>query len=146
MSKKKEKVSLKKEKKINKVKLLKSLKKELWELCKIYIRKKYPHNCYTCSAKNISGGNMQTGHFIPSLQCPFELDYHPNNLRLQCMRCNKWSGGYGAQFYRQLFFDHGHEYIQDLFIMRDLPKIITPTIEDYQNYIAKYKQLIKDLK
>lgn len=117
----------------------------MWELAKQYCRLKYPAVCYTCGRSAV-GKNRQTGHFLPSLECPFILDYHPNNLRNQCMRCNKWSGGYGSQFYHNLKRDHGQEYIDKLFEMRDNPEILEPTIEDYQNYIEYYKQLIKNLK
>ena len=134
-----------KPKKVNKAKLLKKYKKELWELCKIYCRKKWGNTCYTCGAKNLYGCNQQTGHFIPSCLCPFELDYHPDNLRIQCMRCNKWAGGNQSQYAENLKMDYGQFYIDILFEMKNQPKITKPSLEDYENYIEKYKQLIKKL-
>ena len=120
------------------------IKDKLWDLCKVYIRKRYPNNCYTCDAKNIVGVNCQTGHFIPSVLCPFILNYHPMNLRLQCMRCNKWAGGNGSQFYLNLVNAHGQGYVDDLFEMKKQPRTKL-TIKDYEEYIDLYKQLIKEL-
>ena len=137
---------MKKEKKVNKAKLLKKLKKELWELCKIYCRKKWGNVCYTCEKKGLVGSDWHTCHFIPSMLCPFLLDYCPENLRPGCYSCNINCGGNQSQFYHNLLRDHGQEYINKLFWMKNFPIIIKPTIEDYQAYIEKYKQLIKDLK
>ncbi len=137
---------MKKEKKVNKAKLLKKLKKELWDLCKQYVRKRDGRVCFTCGKKHLEGGNQHTGHGIPSCTCPFELDYYWYNLAVQCYFCNIHAGGNGSVFMRNLAKKYGQEVVNTLFDMLENPKIIEPTIEDYQNYIIKYKQLIKDLK
>lgn len=126
-------------------KLIKKAKTELWELCKQYCRKKWGNTCYTCGRGNLSGSNWHTGHAIPSALCPFELDYHPDNLRPQDYFCNINLGGNGSAFIEKLRLDNGQDYIDNLFKMKNQPKITKPTLEDYQEYIEKYKQLIKDL-
>ncbi len=137
---------MKKEKKINKAKLLKKLKKELWELCKIYVRKRDGRVCFTCGKKGLEGGNQHTGHCLPSCICPFELDYYPYNLAVQCYFCNIHAGGNGGIFLTKIENKFGGNMIRKLFMMLNAPRITEPTIEDYQAYIDKYKQLIKDLK
>ena len=41
--------------------------------------------------------------------------------------------------------DYSIYNIDNLFKTKNQPKITKPTLEDYQEYIEKYKQLIKDL-
>jgi hypothetical protein len=137
---------MKKIKKVNKAKLLKKLKVELWALAKDYCRKRWGNSCYTCNKKGLSGGNWHTSHAIPSCICPFYLDYHWMNLRPACYFCNIHGGGNGFLFHHKLKEEHGQEYINILIDMLENPIIEVATIEDYQNYILKYKQLIKDLR
>lgn len=64
------------------------LKAKLWSLCRQIIFQRYGNTCYTCSATNLSGSNLQCGHFISSSVCSHELRYSLDNLRPQCFRCN----------------------------------------------------------
>lgn len=121
------------------------IKDKLWELCKEYCRKKWPNICYTCGAENLVGSNCHTGHCIPSVLCPFELDYSPLNLRNQCMRCNIHCGGNAAEFERRFVAEYGYEYLDKLYLMKNQPTIVKPTIHDYETMIDWYKQLIEEL-
>ena len=48
-------------------------------------------------------------------------------------------------FYDRLLRDEGQDYINDIFKMKNQPKIIKPSISDYEEYIEKYKSWIEDL-
>ena len=134
-----------KPKRVNKAKLLKKLKKQLWDLAKEYCRKKWGNTCYTCGKKSLKGSDWHTCHFIPSALCWFELDYSPANLRPGCYHCNINLGGNGSAFYDRLLRDEGQDYINGIFKMKNQTKIIKPSISDYEEYIEKYKSWIEDL-
>lgn len=136
---------VKKIKKPNKAKLLKKYKKQLWELCKQYCRLKWGNVCYACGKGGLSGGNWHTSHVIASCLCPFELDYSENNLRPGCYFCNIHAGGNSALVLEKLRQENGQEYIDNLFLMKNQPKIIKPSLDDYEDYIKKYEQMIKNL-
>ncbi len=134
-----------KKKKRSRAKLtpLKKLKKELWELCKQIIRKLYGNTCYTCGAKNLEGGNWQTGHFIPRSICGLYLRFDLRNLRPQCYRCNISLSGNGAIFYRLLVRDCNQSYVDELF--SDKNRITKETRVFYEDLIAKYKTTLQEL-
>lgn len=69
------------------------LKQKLWQLCRQLTQQRYGIDCYTCSARNLSGSNLHTGHFIPSSVCSAELRFSLDNLRPQCGGCNVWRSG-----------------------------------------------------
>lgn len=124
---------------------LKKLQTRLWGFCREYALKKYPKTCYACGAENLEGVNCQLGHCIASVLCPFELDYHPDNLRWECFRCNIRLGGNAAVFLERLRREFGQAYIDNLFLMKNQPRIVKPSLQDYENYIEKYKRLISEL-
>ena len=122
---------------------LKKARKELWELCKQIIRKKYGNTCYTCDAKNLAGSNWHTAHFIARSICGLYLRYDLRNLRPGCYRCNISLAGNGAAFYRRLVDIEGQTYVDGIFA--DKNRAQKETLAFYQDLILHYQQLLKDL-
>ena len=120
----------------------KQYKTRLWNLIKEWIRKKDPHECDTCGAKNLTGSNLQTGHFIPSCICGPELRYDPRNLRLQCMSCNCHRGGWGERFAEMLEMREGKEYVEEL---RRIQRQSKTTKVDWEYWINFYTQQLNEL-
>lgn len=75
---------------------------QIWELCKAIIRKKYPNNCYTCSAQGLEGMNWHTGHGKPKGALPLRFKYDLRNLKPQCMHDNYNLGGCSDIFIAKL--------------------------------------------
>src|SRR5262245_56578482 len=64
------------------------LQKALWNLCRIITFQVHGTDCYTCPAKNLTGSNLQCGHFIRSSVCSTFMRYFLDHLRPQCKKCN----------------------------------------------------------
>jgi hypothetical protein len=117
------------------------LKKKLWELCRQVADQQYPNAvCYTCGS-TISGSNKQLGHFIPSSTCGALLRYEIKNLRWQCARCNIWSGGNGAVYYRRMVEREGQAYVDNLFALKN--QSVKADILFYLKLIAEYEDLLR---
>lgn len=112
------------------------LQEELWELCKEYVRKNYPNECYTCRATGLFGKNWQTGHYLPKKALAAYLKYDPRVLRPQCMFCNIHCGGSGADYHIRLVEDNGQEFVSG--IHRDRSIKMTP-----KENIAHFKRMIE---
>lgn len=125
---------------------------DLWELCKQLIRIDYQRKdgnweCYTCGKIITSKLDCHTGHFIPKSICGAYLKYDLRNLRPQCMSCNIWGGGRGADFYRNMLKREGQEYIDQLY--RDKNKTIKAidyyiTLKDQYTVILSLKKTEKN--
>lgn len=118
----------------------KALKKKLWELCRLIVRKQYGTDCYTCPAKNLEGSNLHTAHFIPSSTCGLFLRYDLRNLRPCCYRCNVNLGGNGAAYYRNMVAREGQAYVDGIFA--DKNRITKESIIWYEEKIGEYQKLI----
>lgn len=125
-------------------KIIKKLKKRLWELAKEYCRLKHGNICFTCGKKGLKGGNWHTGHFISKKISCFTVDYNPSNLRPQCYNCNINLGGNGSYFYRNLLEEIGEIYINALFLENE--DKVKPSMSDYIDYINMYKGIINEIK
>ena len=125
-------------------KIIKKLKKRLWELAKEYCRLKHGNICFFCGKKGLKGGNWHTGHFIPKKISCFTVDYNPSNLRPQCYNCNINLGGNGSYFYRNLLEEIGEIYINALFLANE--DKVKPSMSDYIDYINMYKGIINEIK
>ena len=124
-----------------KKKTVKSLKTKLWKLCREVSDLRYPPNCYTCDAKNLTGCNKQLGHFIASSVCGASLRYDLRNLRWQCMRCNQFAGGNGAEYYKRMVKEVGQEKVDEIF--RDKNKSIKADCLFFEAKIKEYQKLKK---
>lgn len=97
------------------------LKDKLWNECKRIIRARYANddgtwNCFTCGRHIDAPHKAQTGHFIASSICGANLRYDLRNLRIQDYFCNINLGGNGAEYYKRLVETEGQEYVDQLFI------------------------------
>ena len=122
---------------------LKKARKELWELCKQIIRKRYGNVCYTCGAKELSAGNWHTAHFIARSICGLYLRYDLRNLRPGCYRCNISLAGNGAAFYRNLVAREGQEYVDAIFADKERLTKLTPAF--LAEKIAEYTLILGTL-
>lgn len=106
-----------KEKRITKkVRSIKAIERELWELCRqITFKRSDGNNCYTCSQTNISGMNKQCGHYFPKGALGALYKYDIAILRTQCFQCNINHGGMGGTFREHMRQEIGLEKEQRLF-------------------------------
>jgi Bacteriophage Lambda NinG protein len=135
---------MKKKKKLPRKKLrpIKLLKADLWELCKKIVRIRDGESCFTCGAFLQGNYDKQTGHFIPSSTCGLFLRYDLRNLRLQCSRCNIYGGGQGAEFNRRLTALFGTKWVDEIF--EDKNVIVENEREFIGELIFLYKGLLED--
>jgi hypothetical protein len=117
----------------------KTLKKDIWTLCKEIIRKEYGNTCYTCDQKELKGSNWHTGHFIPKSVCKGLFKYDLRNLRPQCYRCNIHLGGFGAEFSRRMAKIEGRAFMHALFLeqIKEYAPIKTQDLLDLKDKLEK---------
>jgi hypothetical protein len=114
------------------------IQRELWELCKKIIRKKYGNTCYTCEATNLSGSNWHTGHLFAKASLGAFLKYDLRVLRPQCYKCNIHHGGQGAIFIEKMRKVEGNDYVDK--ILADRQKTVKAydfyceLLEEYKTY------------
>lgn len=123
-----------------KARSMKSLKAELWNLCKQIIRLKYGNTCYTCGKTGLEGSSWHTGHFLASSTCGIFLRYELRNLRPQCYYCNINLGGNGAAFYRNLVERESQAYVDKLF--KDKELITKGDSAFYQTLVDNYTHIL----
>lgn len=131
-----------------KIKSLKKLKLEVWELCKQITRRRYmlpdrTFRCYTCGSTISDPKDAHTGHFLPSSTCGAYLRHDLRNLRIQDFRCNIHLGGNGAEFYKNLVRDMGQDYVDQLF--KDKHKIIKADRYFYLNLLHEYETVLSTM-
>lgn len=112
------------------------IQRQLWELCKKIIRKKYGNVCYTCGARGLSASNWHIGHMMPKASLGAYLKYDLRVLRPQCYNCNINLGGHGAEFYRKMMIEIGSTNMDEL--MRDRQKIVK-AYDHYQKLLVEYQ-------
>lgn len=113
-------------------KTLSALKKELDRVFSLYIRKKYPAECYTCGKK----GTLQCGHFVSRVYLATRFD--ENNCRPQCVGCNIFGGGKPLDFEERLKKDLGDQVVEDMKRSRHKVSILAPAW--YEEKIRFYKE------
>lgn len=118
------------------------LQRKVWALCREIALIKYPHNCYTCPAKNLEGSNRQLGHMWAKASLGAYLKYDMRVLRWQCFSCNLHKGGMGADFWVNMVRENGQEYMDKLKAER---QITVRAYEHYQSLIPLYEQELKNL-
>lgn len=125
---------------------MKSIEKELWELCR-QIRYTLDNkdgriDCYTCRAWDIQSSNRQLGHCRPKGACHAWGKYNLDNLRFQCYKCNINWGGMGSEFRRRLIEENGEAYVTD-FERQDSQTIVNAR-DHYLLLIEQYKLQLKN--
>jgi Bacteriophage Lambda NinG protein len=113
------------------------IQRELWELCKQIIRKKYGNICYTCGRTGLEGSNWHTGHMIAKASLGAYLKYDLRILRPQCYHCNINCGGSGAIFIENMRAREGNEYVNQL--LTDRQKTVKAS-DHYLQLIEEYKR------
>lgn len=128
-------------KKLKKPKLpsISKLKKDLWKLVSLNIRKRDGIKCITCSKLSRKKGSNHAGHFLPSGNCGTLLRYHPRNIHSQCYFCNVNMGGNGAVYYTKMVEKYGQEYVTKLFQIKNQTTIQADRYF-YNSLIELYKQ------
>lgn len=118
------------------------IQRDLWELCKQIIRKKYGNVCYTCGASGLVGGNWHTGHLMAKASLGAYLKYDLRVLRPQCYKCNIHHGGAGAEFYRKMTVEIGPTAMDEL--IRDR-QVSVKAYDHYIKLIGEYTEVLKSL-
>lgn len=107
-------------------------KKELDRLFSLYIRNKYPKECYTCGKTDTP---LQCGHFVPRQY--LATRWHENNCRPQCVGCNIYGKGKILDFEEHLKRDLGEQYVEELKATRHISLKLDTNW--YKIEIEKYK-------
>lgn len=94
------------------------LKKQLWEVIKLYIRERDNSTCFTSGVK-VEGSNRHVGHLIPSSVGGVLLRYHPRNLHIQSYVENIHHSGNGAVYYRNALAKYGQEKMDKMFQLKN---------------------------
>lgn len=118
------------------------IQRDIWDQCKILIRTKYGHDCYTCPAKGLEGSNWHTGHMFPKASLGAYLKYDLRNLRPQCYNCNINNGGQGAVFIENMRRIEGNEYVDQ--IIKD-KQISVQAYDFYVELLEKYKKMTNNI-
>lgn len=79
---------------------------------------------------------------IPKATCGAYLKYDLRILRPQCLACNIWRGGEGAEFLRKMTSIEGQEYVDGIF--RDKNLVIRP-YDHYESLISKYQGMLAEV-
>lgn len=104
------------------------IQRDIWQECRRIADKWYVNNCYTCGAKNLQGANKQLGHMWAKASLGAYMKYDLRVLRWQCMRCNQFLGGMGAEFYKKMLREEGQAYMDKLEQDRQV------TVKAYNHY------------
>lgn len=120
------------------------LKARLMALAKKYIKLRDKPDCWTCPAKNLSGHNLQGGHFIRDSVGGVVLRYHEDNIHPQCARCNLFLDGNEAEYYITMVKVYGQEFVDGLFKLKHSPPVKWSK-QDYLDKIEYYEKKIAEL-
>lgn len=115
-------------------------KAKAWQAVRAYVKAK-ERDCYTCSARNLTGINAQAGHCWPvgHVGSNNRLSWDERQIHLQCSRCNGAGQGEQSAYKIRLIRDYGEQAVKDLEARRwkvDPIKSWQEVIEHYQNLLA----------
>ena len=117
-------------------------KNKLWNTIRTYIFNKYNFECYTCPQKDLTGSNCQLGHFHTAGSCGSDMFWHLDNLRPQCLRCNKQLNGNAQQYRYNLIDEIGLDKVLEL----DNRVLFTPRIQPWKvDRLEKEKEKVKEV-
>jgi len=121
------------------------IQRDIWLECKRIIRARYSKSngkcdCYTCPARDIEGSNCHTGHMWAKASLGAYMKYDLRVLKPQCMTCNVWQGGRGADFYARMLKENGKEYMEQL--ERDR-QVTVKAMDWYINLLEEYRKIDK---
>ena len=112
------------------------LKRNLWKVFSLYIRKRDNFTCFICGRKG-EGGGIHAGHFIPKSVGGIALFFHEENVHACCYHCNINLGGNLYEYGLKL----GKEKCDELYQIKN--KVSQKWSEqDYIDKIKSYQQLL----
>lgn len=114
-----------------------TLKKKLWTVFSLYIRKRDKGICFTCG-RYAEGSGYHAGHFVPKSVGGLALYFHEENVRGQCYNCNINLGG-SQYIYGQKLGDRA-DYLYSL-----KGKTEKWTAQDYLDKIKHYGNLLRQM-
>lgn len=119
------------------------LQRDIWELCKQIVRKKYPHKCYTCGKRIYSKYDLHTGHVPwPKASLGAYLKYDLRLLKIQCYSCNIHKGGMGAEAYKRMLKEEGELFMAQL--ERDRNKLVK-AYDHYLKVLSEYQKIADEI-
>ncbi len=124
----------------------KSLKKEAWRLCSLYIRQKYANKsgvvgCVTCPTVGLVK-DLQAGHFVPGRGN--SVLFEENNIHPQCVACNVYKHGNLIPYYRFMIKKYGEKEVDRLVRLKDSARKLTN--KDLEELITNYKKYVVEKK
>jgi hypothetical protein len=100
--------------------------------------------CYTCDTPlTLNSSNTQLGHYLSRGAYP-GLTFHPDNSRIQDIRCNVWLHGNTIEFRERLIKEIGLERVERLEFNRHVQ--VKWTRGEFENMIKVFSEQIKELK
>lgn len=112
------------------------LKRKLWPIFSMYIRKRDKGICFTCGVY-AEGSGYHAGHFIPRGVGGLALFFNESNVNGQCAKCNLYLQGNQYIYGQKL----GETKVKELYALKNK---ITKDFP-FEKLIEEYKQKIKDL-
>lgn len=123
------------------MKSVSKLKKELWKLFSLFIRRRDNFICVTCG-KYATGSGMHAGHFITGATCSAELYFDETNVHAQCYHCNLNLSGNWVRYEKFMVEKYGQAHVDNLKIRRTLEMGRKMPSEWYVDKIAFYKDKV----
>ena len=120
-----------------KQKSLAKLKKDLWKIFSLFIRKRDGGVCFICG-RRANGSAYHAGHFIPKLVGGLELYFNEKNVHGCCYHCNINLGGNLYEYGVAL----GPEVVKELYDIKKNTKGVVWDAEKYEEKISYYKRKI----
>lgn len=147
MQKREEKKQRKKERHLNSKTYQKSeykrLSKQAWHLFSLYVRTKVIDfqgftYCYTCGIRK-HYSELQAGHCFHKGSGRYKaLDFDERNIKQQCIFCNKFKHGMGAEFVLKLVQEYGIEVVEEM--KRRRQNEMPLSNDDLKEIINKFKK------
>lgn len=109
------------------------MKKKLWKVFSVYIRKRDKNVCFTCG-RYAEGSGYHAGHFIPKSVGGLLLYFNEDNVHGQCYNCNINLGGNQYEYGIKL----GKEKVDELYKLKQ--KSVKWSNKEYLDKIEEYKQ------
>lgn len=94
---------------MKKLRNIKLVRKQAWDLQSKYIRQIEMGQCFTCLDTR-DWKLQQAGHYIHK-DC---LDFDLRNIHCQCVHCNKWLSGNSGIYAEKLIRHYGAEIVAEL--------------------------------
>jgi len=118
---------------------LAKLKKKLWKVFSLYIRRRDNYTCVTCGRKG-SGSGIHGGHYIVARACGLDYYFSETNVHAQCYHCNINLSGNSHRYREFMVRQYGEKTLKDLETNYWKPCHWAP--EDFEKKIAHYEALI----